>query len=628
MSTVQLAWRLAWSGGRFRALAVVGGNAVVSLLFLLAVALPAAIRPPGRFTTDARLQALSVVVCLCLPIVVLAMSLGRLSASTRDRRLAALRLLGLSPGRTRCVAAAENAVLAGAGVLVGLLAAAATAPAVTNVLAGPGWLQRSLHLTPALAAASCLGLVLLALVVSLAPTRTLHRDSLTLRHEGTTRPPSRWRLVPLVAGTCCLVGTLLWTGTDPDLAGVLVLLGGAGMTGVGVVLALPLAVGAVADVLGRGGCSTTVRLAARRLQVEPGAAVRTAAGLTIAAFVITGALGVLTAFKSWPEYVGQHRALTRGPQLDQIFLPQGATPATAHKVRDRLESTPGVRGVLTDYGIGSSSDRCGPDDFCGEVFIGTCRQLALVQVVPGCRDDTISLISSPQSPQRRMTHPITLAGSGSRHAQVRATPTVLTTDEAATRAIHSGTTPYSLFLPARAPEVAGLVGTPTGYLVLTGPGTSVREAVQAVGDELGVDVALDDLEDYEAVQGYQLLVTTLAVVVLGIGLLAVALTTIDRATERRRHIAAQVALGVPVRVLRGSQLLQTLIPVWLGVVAAVGFAALAVAAYVRLLDFGDAVPVAAILLVCLTGLAAATLIASITLPGISRRLTPDLLRRE
>ncbi|WP_420853278.1 hypothetical protein, partial [Segeticoccus rhizosphaerae] len=98
MSTVQLGWRLAWAGGRFRRLAVVAGNAIASFLFLLTVALPAAIRPGGPVTSDARLQAVSVLLCLCLPITVLAMSLGRLSASTRDRRLAALRLLGPEPG--------------------------------------------------------------------------------------------------------------------------------------------------------------------------------------------------------------------------------------------------------------------------------------------------------------------------------------------------------------------------------------------------------------------------------------------------------------------------------------------------------------------------------------------------
>lgn len=44
---------------------------------------------------------------IALPVTVLVASIARLSASIRDRRLANLRLLGLTAGRTRIVAAAE-----------------------------------------------------------------------------------------------------------------------------------------------------------------------------------------------------------------------------------------------------------------------------------------------------------------------------------------------------------------------------------------------------------------------------------------------------------------------------------------------------------------------------------------
>lgn len=58
-------------------------------------------------------------------------------------------------------------------------------------------------------------------------------------------------------------------------------------------------------------------------------------------------------------------------------------------------------------------------------------------------------------------------------------------------------------------------------------------------------------------------------------------STIDRAIERRRHGAGQVALGVPIRVLCGSQLFQTLVPLWLGLVAALGLGHLTVVAYLK-----------------------------------------------
>jgi len=140
----------------------------------------------------------------------------------------------------------------------------------------------------------------------------------------------------------------------------------------------------------------------------------------------------------------------------------------------------------------------------------------------------------------------------------------------------------SLFIPSASSQIAAILGTPTGYDVLTGPGQAPRIAVQATADRLGVPVFLESITDYQAVQGYQLLWSTLAVIVLGIGLLAVLITTIDRAIERRRQVAGQVALGVPIRILRGSQLLQTLLPLWLGLVPAIGFGYVAVAAYLRM----------------------------------------------
>src|SRR5665647_2545918 len=131
MSTVDLAWRLARAGGRFRTIAVVAGNAIGTTLFLLTLANPAAVRDPHQaITSDERLLAMSVVVFLCLPITVLLMSIGRLSSSTRDRRLASLRMIGLSPARTRLVAGLENGILSALGAILGLAASLVVVPLV------------------------------------------------------------------------------------------------------------------------------------------------------------------------------------------------------------------------------------------------------------------------------------------------------------------------------------------------------------------------------------------------------------------------------------------------------------------------------------------------------------------
>ena len=248
----------------------------------------------------------------------------------------------------------------------------------------------------------------------------------------------------------------------------------------------------------------------------------------------------------------------------------------------------------------------------------------------GCRDDTVSLINSRwarYSPGQYQTIPLT-NGDG-KTATVTPSTEILVTDDHATDARFSKLSSRdSLFIPVASPQIAPILGDPTGYDVLTGPGQAPRAAVQATAGRLGIDVLLEPLRDYQAVQGYQLLLSTLAVIVLGIGLLAVLITTIDRAIERRRQVTSLVALGVPIRVLRGSQLLQTLLPLWLGLMAAIGLGYLTVAAYLRLGGAPVAAPTATIASMAVAALVGAAMVAAASLPGIGGRLTPDLLRRE
>lgn len=644
MSTLDLAWRLARAGGRFRTVAIVVGNASGTTLFLLTVAIPAAIRDPRQeITPDDRLLAMSVVVFLCLPITVLLMSIGRLSASTRDRRLASLRMLGLSPARTRLVAGLENGILSALGALLGLVASFGVVPLVEAAATDRGWLLQPLRRSWSSTALVCAGLVLLSVVVSLAPTRSLQRGPMQVRREGATTSPSVWRVLPLAVGVAALVATLLTplpTENSPISATVTayMMLTGAVLTGIGLLIALPLAVRGAADLTTRRSGGVTALLAARRLQSEPTSTVRLVAGLTIAVFLITGAVGVLAAFQALPQYINARQAYEQGPQHHLAFLQlanhagtgstedTGALPS-ARVLGRQLQDTAGVRAVIPKYSIESTGCGNSGGGSCGNVFVGTCAQFALVQTVPGCRDDTISMINSSWSrytPGESQT--ITLVNDDGKTATVTPSARILvTSDEAFARSSSQA----SLFIPATTPQVASILGSPRGYDVLTGPGQAPRTALQATADHLRVEVHLEDLEVYQGVQGYQLLLSTLAVVVLGIGLLAVLITTIDRAIERRRQVASQVALGVPIRVLRGSQLLQTLLPLWLGLVAAIGLGYLTGAAYLKIGATPDAAPptdtIGAMAVAALVG---AAVVAAATLPGIGGRLTPDLLRRE
>ena len=646
MSTLDLAWRLARAGGRFRTVAVVAGNAIGTTLFLLTLAIPAAIRDPRQeITSDERLLAMSVVVFLCLPITVLLMSIGRLSASTRDRCLASLRMLGLSPARTRLVAGLENGILSGIGAILGLAASLGVVPLVEAAATGQGWLLQPLGLSWASTGLVCAGLVLLSMVVSLAPTRSLQRGPMQVRRIGVTARPSVWRVFPLVAGAGVLVTVLaLPTTTENPVISqatmAYMMLTGAFLAGIGLLIALPVAVRGVADLITRHSGGVMARLAARRLQAEPASTVRTVAGLTIAVFLITGATGVLAAFQALPQYATARQAYEEGPQYHLIIMRPAsyadtgtiedaeALPSTKVLAR-QLQDTAGVQAVIPHYSIESTG--CEPSDggSCGNVFVGTCAQFALLQTVPGCRDDTVSLINSSWSPRHTpgRYETITLVNGNGKTATVTPSATILVADD---EAWARSSSQASLFVPLTSPQIAPILGNPTAFNVLTGPGQAPRTTVKVIADRLGVEVHLEDLEVYQGVQGYQLLLSTLAAIVLGIGLLAVLITTIDRAIERRRQVASQVALGVPIRVLRGSQLLQTLLPLWLGLVAAIGLGYLTVLAYLKMgaADTPVAAPTDTIATMAVAALVGAAVVGAATLPGIGARLSPDLLRRE
>ena len=210
---------------------------------------PADLLPYSDAQRERSLLAQAVLVFLGVPVLVLLMTVYRLSSTTRDRRLAALRLLGVSARSTRVVAGVESAVLALAGTLLGGVAFLLLRPLGEHVpVAGRRWFTGDLLPPPPLALALVLAVPLLAVLVSLAPARLL-RAPLALRRSAPARRPSPWRLAPALLGAAVLLqaASAPSDGDHPEgllpwvLAGI-VLLGG------GLPVAVPVLVRLLADV--------------------------------------------------------------------------------------------------------------------------------------------------------------------------------------------------------------------------------------------------------------------------------------------------------------------------------------------------------------------------------------------
>ncbi|MEH0937233.1 ABC transporter permease [Micromonospora psammae] len=236
---------------------------------------------------------------LTVPVLALAGQCARLGAPARDRRLAALRLAGATPGQVTRVAVLETGVAALLGTLAGLAAylagrALLDRPDANGRLALP---------TDVLPPAGALAAVVLGLpVVAAAATALLLRQVTTtpfgvVRRVGRERAPLPWPGLLIGAGLTAglLVTPLLRTGDGPEPSSlwllVLVVVGGLVAAVVGVVLGtgwISYTGGRLLHRLARGPAAL---LAARRLMADPWAGSRTFAALLAAVLFGAGAAG-------------------------------------------------------------------------------------------------------------------------------------------------------------------------------------------------------------------------------------------------------------------------------------------------------------------------------------------------
>lgn len=660
---VRLGLVLARAGGRLRLWSIALGNAIGVVLLLGAVAVPEAVYPNPVQRLGAREEILPVLLFLLVPATVLLVTTGRLSSGVRDRRLAALRLIGVAQHRTRVVAAVENGTLALAGAIVGAVVFAVVAPPVSQAIVdGPGWFRAPARVLPMTEAGVVAAVAALSVLVGIGPTWERELPG-AARSESTRRSLSPWRLLVLAAGLGMLT-TL--AGLDPDkigsgMQGVL-LLGGAGVSAVGIALVTPLVTGWLGNLLVRLRPISAV-LAGRAIQTDAAAASRVVAGLGVAVFLVVGALGVEGVVMHTPQYLYAKQMITDGPQVIQLYVgnpeadhPQRLTPADARS----LEAVPGVRGVVPRF---DAQVDCGIDPnkgACPEVFVGTCAQLALLMTATGCNDTRAARIEFDSkgvksgaeyyTPKPLTSNRLRIAvqqpGSDDRHV----TPTL---PLAAQPVIQNVAKTMHTWVYART-EVAfvpvGLVedsvGTPGSIDVIADGGTAVQQRVLDWATAHGHTAQPYTTTDIKQVAGIRTVIWTLCGIALGVGLLLLTLTAADRATEKRRTIARQIMIGVPARILRTSQLLQVITPLLAALATSIGSGLVLLHAYAQMAQITTnggrtaATGIRAIIqlhLLVATGswtalgiviLAGGLLVASSTLPLIRTRLSPDLLRRE
>ncbi|WP_033311205.1 FtsX-like permease family protein [Streptomyces iakyrus] len=576
------------------------------------------------------LLVLVVFVVLLMPVAVFIAAAVRFGGERRDRRLAALRLVGSDSRMTRRIAAGEALAGSVLGLVLGtgfflLGRQLAASVEVFRVSVFPSYLNPS----PLLAVLVALAVPAAAVLVTILALRGVVIEPLGVVR--TARPARRrlwWRLL-LPLGGLALLYPMMGQGDDGGNFNQYLVVGGVMLLLIGVTALLPWVVETVVARLGSGGVAW--QLAVRRLQLSSGVAARMVNGIAVA---VAGAIALQMLF------AGVEGNYTRASQYDvsraqmSADVPEGSDAAP---VAAQYRDTEGVRKVttLSDFHLGDRREA----DALIQITVADCASLREVAKLPDCRDGDLFAAKGSEydGDSERLAVPGTRLWAESEESGRAGDRTVTWTVPRGIRQAESREDPTGY-------ERGGLLITP-GAL----PGK--LKALMSTRLFLSVDPSVPDAYDHvrntaarldptsqpmtwhsiESNDRYAAIRTGLSVgaacvlALIGASLLV---SQLEQLRERRKLLSSLVAFGTRRRTLGLSVLWQTAIPIGLGLLlaAAVGMALGAV--LLRMTNTSVRVDWPSVLSVTGIGAGVVLVVTLLSLPPLLKLMRPDGLRTE
>lgn len=569
--------------------------------------------------------------CLVLlPLAVFLSVCARLSAEARARRLAALRLLGLSVKGTLRVNAVETMAAALLGAILGVGVYALANELLAQVgLPGLQWYPPDGRPSATVLASCLLVCPGLAWFVGRHRARDAALRPLQVRRGSQPRAPKKYGMLLLLPGLgviCgyCTLGALGRDTSDGPANSVLVP-AAVLLTGAGLVLALAPVTAWLARRLAGTAQSLPLALAMRRNEVEPGSSLRVVTGLVLLVYAASLAQGVLVelAHISRPtsptqEYVLPFSDLSDGQRtrMRQVEGVRSQALAMDSWIAEASSTTPRVTAVVAD-----------------------CDQLAAFTAARprGCVDGRVQRLTDSDMAEDLDARP------GSTY------PFLLRTDsgQGAKTGLFRVTLPReSLAIRARQPSAFAGADVlippsllPAGQQPATGQfllmSSSTPDTVRTALDGLGAVAPTAEIEavgvNIESLQQITVVKSLLAAGMalgLAIGVAAFAVSAADRAMERRGRLATLNLLGARPLTVRAAQCIQVLLPLTVGLVGAVVSGRLAESSYLitgggTVHWDGDGLP---LLVVCTVGILLIAALAS--LPLTHRHVELEHIRRD
>ncbi|WP_326720898.1 ABC transporter permease [Streptomyces sp. NBC_00243] len=592
-------------------------------------------RPPAEpWDPVLILLILVIFVVLLMPVGVFIAAAVRFGGERRDRRLAALRLVGADSGMTRRIAAGE----ALAGAVLGLVFGAgffmlgrqvAGSVELLGVSVFPSYLDPS----PVLALLVAVAVPAAAVAVTLLAMRGVVIEPLGVVR--TVRPPRRrlwWRLL-LPLGGLALLYPMIGQGRDNGDFNQYMVSGGVILLLVGITALLPWVVEAVVARLGSG--SVSWQLAVRRLQLSSGTAARMVNGIAVA---VAGAIALQMLFAGTSAAYTETTptgADTADVQMT-VQLPHGVPLADADR---QLAKTRGVRDTTAFASVELGDRRMEPELYAS-LTVADCATLRELAKVSSCRDgDVFAAVGAEYDTDTpKMSQPgRTVYLDPSYPDSIKGKEVALTIPQGIKKA---GIRPDPF-------------GSERGGILAT-PGALTEEAAAALRSEiyLRLDKSVPDVEEYVRntmaeinpltrdsqwfmsstdSQRYDSIRTGLfigATCVLGLIGASLLVSQLEQLRERRRLLSALVAFGTRRRTLSLSVLWQTAVPVGIGLLLAAAVGLTLGTVLLKMTDTPVAVDWMSVLSMTGMGALVVLVVTLLSLPPLIRMMRPEGLRTE
>ncbi|MER6445645.1 hypothetical protein DEJ51_21350 [Streptomyces venezuelae] len=582
-------------------------------------------------------------VALLMPVAVFIATAVRFGGDRRDRRLAALRLVGADSRTVRRIAAGE----ALAGSLVGLVLGAGFFAVGRSLVGSVSLRQRSvfpadLDPAPWLAVLVALAVPAAAVAVTLFALRGVVIEPLgVVRTAKPTRRRVWWRLLLPLIGLGLLV-PLGGRGNDHGRFNQWQVSGGVVLLLVGITVLLPwLLERFVAKV---SGGPVSWQLAVRRLQVNSGAAARLVNGIAVA---VAGAIALQMLF------AGVEGDYTRSTGQDPARAAVAVMVTSEAQTRmddiaQRIAAVPDVTRTVPLTSTQASRQVPATEETV-ELTIGTCDALGEVATLDSCEDGDAFVLTGSAEPLPQGSPGIYGAtakpGDELFVGDVRGYETegadrpapVKWQVPAAARTVPSRPDPTGqlrgglLVTPSAAPKEIGDFPNARIYVQVDESRPDALDRARNAVFKADPFVTAMTLRDTRQAAGYSSIRTGLffgatAVLVLIGGSLLV--SQLEQLRERRRLLSSLVAFGTRRSTLSLSVLWQTAVPIVLGLVLAAGVGVGLGAVLMGMAAQPIRVDWASVLGMTAAGAGVVVVVTLLSLPPLLRLMRPDGLRTE